>query len=368
MKLRKSEVNGAEKLKRRFLDHPLLLTCQSAFHHYMADMSQYDFTSEDLFLVASEVIDTIFEEPASAPQYLEGLWDNVKIALKKYNSVPPPQEDLNTVCKVLFYVVAATLSLHWKAYYNTELVSLLFQAVDDKRAFDGTEEQRRIISNLCKHSEGLEEWINEYEDSRDWLTDEIEACLRDNQAMEPKRKLNSKPEKQHGVEYPVFSKGSGVTDDHIVALYRLLTTRGWISTQTCLVDFKRLFSGKSNECEIIWTGQDKLGSNEPTSLGVSALYVLFKKMADEGLINTGSKANRVGPILEMHFVDTEGHYLTSVSNARKTSEKANAYIERILQTMRMRPSSEDIQRLLAEEMESRYDKNDRQDLNYRRRH
>ena len=27
----------------------------------------------------------------------------------------------------------------------------------------------------------------------------------------------SKPELQHGVEYPVFSKGYGVTDDHIKA-------------------------------------------------------------------------------------------------------------------------------------------------------
>ena len=188
------------------------------------------------------------------------------------------------------------------------------------------------------------------------------------QKKEAKRKPNSKPEKQHGVEYSVFSKGSGVTDEHIIALYRLLTTRGWISTQTCLADFKRLFSGKSNDCEIIWTGQDKLGSNEPTSLGVSALYVLFKKMADEKLITNGSKTNRVGPILETHFVDTEGHFLTSVSNVSSTSKKANEYIELILQTMRMRPSSEDIQSLLEEEMESRYDKNDRQDMNYRRRY
>ena len=130
----------------------------------------------------------------------------------------------------------------------------------------------------------------------------------------------------------------------------------------------RLFSGKSNDCEIIWTGMDKLGNNEPTSLGVSALYVLFKKMADEGLITTGSKTNRIGPVLETHFIDTEGHFLTSVSNVSKSSKKADAYIERILQTMRMRPSSEDIQRLLAEEMESRYDKNDRQDMTYRKRH
>lgn len=176
--------------------------------------------------------------------------------------------------------------------------------------------------------------------------------------------------KQHGVDYPVFSKGTGVTNDHIKALYRLLTARGWISTQTNEVDFMRLFSGTDNDCEIIWTGQDRLGNNEQTSLGVSALYVLFKSMADEELITTGTKgkAQRVGPVLESHFVDGKGRFLTNISNVSMTSQVATAYIEQVLKTMRMRPSSEDIQRLLQEDMESRYDKNDRQDLNYRKPH
>ncbi len=174
-------------------------------------------------------------------------------------------------------------------------------------------------------------------------------------------------EKQHGVDYPVFSKGLGVTEDHIKALYRLLTARGWISTQTKMVDFLRLFNGINNDCEVVWTGQDKLGNSEPTPLGVSALYVLYKSMADEKLIITGSKVERVGPILESHFVDDKGHFLTSVSNVSTTSQKATAYIEQILKIMRMRPDAEDIQRLLAEDMESKYDKNDRQDLNYRKR-
>lgn len=180
--------------------------------------------------------------------------------------------------------------------------------------------------------------------------------------------VEQKPEKQHGVEYPVFSKGSGVTEAHVKALYGLLTARGWISSQTELVDFQRLFNGVSNDCEIIWMGQDKLGANKTTNLGLSALYVLFKSMADEKLITTGSSVERVGPILESHFVDKKGHFLTSVSNVSTTSQKAKDYIKLILKTMRMRPASEDIQRLLEEDMESKYDENDRQDLNYRRPH
>ena len=273
MKLRKSEVNRAEKLKRRFHDHPLLLTCQSAFHHYMADMSQYDFTSEDLFLVAAEVIDAIFEDPASAPQYLEGLWDNVKIELKTNNSVTPPQEDLNTVCKVLFYVVAATLSLHWKTYYNTKLVSLLFQAVDDKRAFDGAEEQRRIISNLCTHAEALEDWINRYEDSRDWLTDEIEACLRKRKSEPQKEESKKQPKDYSKYSFEIIPprrfKGKEnqflewlhdeLLDKHLIADYDI-DIEGELAhlipniAEKNKLAFNNVFSGQDTDYHILWIG------------------------------------------------------------------------------------------------------------------
>ena len=42
--------------------------------------------------------------------------------------------------------------------------------------------------------------------------------------------------------------------------------------------------------------------------------------------------------------------------------------KQILEIMRKRFDSEDIQLLLQEDMQSAYDKNDRQDLSYRRRH
>lgn len=175
---------------------------------------------------------------------------------------------------------------------------------------------------------------------------------------------DTKPEKQHGVNYPVFSKGLGVTEYHIQALYKFLTGRGWISTQTKEVDFQRLFSGNDNACEIIWTGKDKLGNNPETDLGKAALYVLFKKMVDEKHITISCNSKRVGPILESHFVDTEGHFLTDISNISTTSNKANDYISKILVTMRIRANKEfiedklnnDLDELVEKEGEVIYDK------------
>lgn len=179
------------------------------------------------------------------------------------------------------------------------------------------------------------------------------------------RQNNLPKEKQHGLDYPVFSKGAGVTDNHIKAVYRYLTSRGWISTQTSEYEFLRLFSKNSNPCEIIWMGQDKQGSNPEKKLGISALYCLFKSLHEERLINSEAK---IGPILESHFVDKHGHFISDVSNVSKTSKNANDVIANIVTLMSARPNAENIETQLLDDMESKYDRNDRQDLSIHNRH
>jgi len=188
MMLKNLEKSQVEKLRSKFREHPLLLTCQQAFRHYMASMESFNFTSEDLFVEAAIAIDEVFDSPTDAPQYIEDLWDNLKIKLKSRTQPVPSQSDLNTVCSVLFYVIAATMSLHWREYYSKEVVNLLRRKVEKERMLTDEDEQNEIIKNLCKHSEGLEDWINEYEDSGVWLTDEIETCLASFQEK-PQEKL-----------------------------------------------------------------------------------------------------------------------------------------------------------------------------------
>lgn len=173
--LKKLSLNLQERLKNRFRDHPLMQTCQKVFLHYMASMEQFDFTAEDLFVEVSEVIDSILGNPQGARQYLENLWDTLKIKLKRKAPTPPPQADLEMVCGVLYYVVAAIFCLHWREFYNTELVNMLRDTVERKRLFSDDEEE--IISNLCHHADALDDWINHYDDSDKWLSDEIEMVL-----------------------------------------------------------------------------------------------------------------------------------------------------------------------------------------------
>lgn len=345
----------------------------------MARLDGLQVSPEDVFCESARLLDFLLSKPDISQHQVDSLWNLMLLDIRKWKP-NATDRDKRMVANTVFHVVRALLTQYYDTHFSETVCDLLENTIEHEWiGFDKQEdkdEYSEFSNRLVEQSPKLNEWINQYDDTDEWLSDQIadvidtsgEKELGAKSKTKTTRGKKSKPEKQHGVEYPVFAKGQGVTDDHIKALYRFLTTRGWISTQTSVADFQRLFSGVSNDCEIIWTGQDKLGGNEPTALGVSALYVLFKRMVEESLITIGNNSKQVGPILELHFVDSKGHFLTSVSNVNKTSIIANDYIEKILKLMRTRPSSDDIQRFLTEEMESKYDKDDLQDLRYHRPH
>ena len=268
--LKKSDPNLSGKLDKKFHDHPLLLTCRQTFRHYMASMDFFDYTSEELFIEAANVIDTIFNAPLTATDYLNDLWDNTKIKLKGISSTTPPQGDLDKVCGVLFYVVAATLSLHWREYYNTEIVSLLCEIVEHKGIFTDTEEHKTIIDNLCRHAEGLDVWINQYGESDIWLSEEIEKYLSRKQPVVKKdeKKDNLPDYSRYSFLFTPPKKYKGKETQLLDYLYNELKDNGFIEVFEDLklnefaeitdiddknkIIFNAIFSGADTDYHVVW--------------------------------------------------------------------------------------------------------------------
>ena len=344
----------------------------------MARLDSLKVTPEDIFYETARLLDFLLSTPDISQHQVDSLWNLMLLDIRKWKS-DATDHDKRMVANTVFLLVRALLTQYYDTHFSETVCDLLENTIEHEWIGFGKQEDKdeysEFSNRLVEQSPILSDWINQYDDADVWLSDQIAETLSNLEQKEVRaiskkknaRRKDYKPEKQHRVEYPVFSKGPGVTDNHIKALYKLLTTRNWISTQTSEAEFHRLFSGSSNDCEIIWMGPDELGSNEPTTLGISALYVLFKRMADECLIVIGNGSKRVGPILETHFVDVDGHFLSSVSNVNKTSSIANDYIGKILKLMKTRLSSDDIQRFLEKEMESKYDQYDTQDLRIHKR-
>ena len=169
-----------------------------------------------------------------------------------------------------------------------------------------------------------------------------------------KKDANEKPAKSR--ETITFGRKSGVTEGHIVLLYQKLVKEGWIEGNDAY--FKALFSGSRDEdCELVWLGK----------YGKGTLVELFKQMAGAGLIEV-PQGFTLSAILEGHFKDKKGQWLTGLDKGDAANDKAMPVIRECIKQMKTDP-----QRLLNgdyeedEDFRSEYDQFDQQDMHWHKK-
>lgn len=288
--LKKLEQSPLERLKNKFHDHPLLLTCQKAFRHYMANLDSFDFTAEELFVEVADVLDKIFEEPDTSSQFVNGLWDELKIGLKEKKRSMPPQQDLDVVCGIICYVVAAALSLHWREYYKHDVSCLLTDLILNKKIFS-QEEEEQIIKNLCVNAQRLKEWINDYEESDIWLSDEIAESLT----------APDKPKEEKKIDFiPIgetFTKTTKVTDSQLTLIMQRLTKANKLDPNGSADDWLKLFSGVDSMFTIKWLG---------TPGELRDLFKLLTKPKGKNKTGYVTPFYNYQQIVQSHFTDKNG--------------------------------------------------------------
>lgn len=165
--------NQIERVRERYREHPLLIASSKAFGHYDACFQRLLFSSEEIFLEAAIVLDRLFTDPNSAKEYVGRLWNELKRKIRYWDK-EAPQEDLDKIVGAIFYVVAAVLNLHHHRFFNDEMKELLLSDARKQMKASAEEEEEFIIQlSLC--AEGLEEWLKEYIESDELLSEEIQA-------------------------------------------------------------------------------------------------------------------------------------------------------------------------------------------------
>ena len=169
-----------------------------------------------------------------------------------------------------------------------------------------------------------------------------------------KKATGSKPEKPR--ETMTFGRRSAVTEGHIVLLYQKLVKEGWIEGNDA--DFKALFSGKRDEdCQLTWKGL----------YGKGTLVELFKRFLVEGLVKV-AEGFTLPAILEGHFKDINGAWLTGLDKGNGANDKALPIITECVKLLKASPD----QLIYGaydddEDFKSEYDPFDHQDLNLHKR-
>lgn len=90
---------------------------------------------------------------------------------------------------------------------------------------------------------------------------------------------------------------------HFIALYQALIALKWIADGNP-DDFMSLFSGKISTARIVWIGKGK-----------DNLYALFRMLVDDCFISV-PKGHGVQRIVESHFVDLKGNYVTGIDSGK----------------------------------------------------
>jgi hypothetical protein len=187
--------------------------------------------------------------------------------------------------------------------------------------------------------------------SMEWIEQQTETGITKKAKKPTMKKKPEKPEKPR--EAMTFKRKGSVTEPHLLLLYMALTKDGWIDGNDA--DFKALFSGSRDEdCELVWLGK----------YGKGTLVELFKQLAGAGLIEV-PQGFTLSAILEGHFKDKNGQWLTGLDKGDAANDKAMPVIKECIKQMKTDP-----QRLLNGDYEedddfrSEYDRFDQQDMHW----
>jgi hypothetical protein len=190
--------------------------------------------------------------------------------------------------------------------------------------------------------------------SIEWLEQHTKTNSAPSEKKKRVAKKSEKPKKAR--ETMTFGRKSGVTDGHMTLLYQKMVKEEWIEGNEA--DFKALFSGKRDEnCELTWKGM----------FGKGTLVELFKRFAAERLI-TVAEGFTLSAILEGHFKDAYGAWLTGLDKGNSANDKALPIITECVKLLKASPD----QLIYGgydddEDFKSEYDPFDHQDLNLHKR-
>ena len=166
-----------------------------------------------------------------------------------------------------------------------------------------------------------------------------------------KKDSDEKPPKPR--ELMTLKRRSKVLDGHLTLLFQKLTKDGWIDGFE--TNFKNLFSGQRDEnCQLTWKGL----------YGKGTLVELFKQLIKAELIDVPTGFT-LSSILEGHFMDNQGHWLTGLDNGDPAHSKALPVIQECVNLLKISPDAE--RDNLDDEFRSEYDRFDQQDLHLHKR-
>lgn len=151
----------------------------------MNHLKSLDVKPDDVFREAVYMLDFLLYTQDITQRMVDGLWTLLVNDIREWKT-DVPDEDKILVAGTVFFIVRDVLCHHWERRYSEDICNMLTDTIERKWKGSNEDKNSTIFERLDECSQLLSDWINGYDEEEEWLSNEIEACLR-------KRKT----EKQH---------------------------------------------------------------------------------------------------------------------------------------------------------------------------
>ena len=235
-------------------------------------------TPEDVFYESARLLDFLFVNPNITQRQVDSLWNKLLIDIRIWKA-DASEHDKRMVAGTVFQIVRAALTQHTESCYCEHICDLLNQTTERELGECDKNEQSDFNQRLIEQSPVLCEWINQYDNSDVWLSDQIADTIggRKDEKFIPSGRT--------------FSKTALLTDRLIDIICQRLTKANKLDANPD--DFRKLFSGIDQVFFMTWKGTG------------GELRDLFKMLTDTK--NQYAKPQRgYQQILESHFLNENG--------------------------------------------------------------
>lgn len=172
--------NQWNKLKEHFHDHPYYKLCKTVFDEFQKLCPTMVITPEKLFIDAAQTLDSILMTGDKFAERCHSLWTEKYNQYREHDQGTGDKNDTMAEVAMLFYMVMYGIATVNHSHYRGTLQRTLHKCIHD---FYGNENCRNIEQKLREpvnqHTVEMMEWMREYFNCKESLTNEIDDVLAD---------------------------------------------------------------------------------------------------------------------------------------------------------------------------------------------
>lgn len=171
------QLNDIERIRSNFSDNLLFNTLQDACRDCCERPKVFRFLREHVFVEVVRLLDELKQEQEDVQ------WDNLYRDLRqdyRPSDQTLPDEELDSITCTIVYALASLLAIAIPRYYNSLSTNLFCQVAHyAPESFRKSFEDARdiMMDKIEKNDKELRQWLNDYMQSDDFLSDDLERFI-----------------------------------------------------------------------------------------------------------------------------------------------------------------------------------------------